>query len=98
MKTTGLTVKEAIESGKPFKRLHQTNWYGPLDLESNGDRGIPWTTENILYNDWQLKIEPREWDVWVHHENPNVITMQSPRNAELVNSDEWSKIRVREIL
>lgn len=86
MKTKGLTLKEAIESGRAFKRADEPFW---LQFNHITDAFISWRTADVLANDFELKIEPREWEVWVSYDGLNIST--SPH-------EDRKKIRVREIL
>jgi len=84
MKTKGLTLKEAIESGKPFRRAGEGEWYLPNKLQ------YWFITKDIFMNDWEIKVEPREWDAWVSGTHISDSNM-----SEYVG---WKKIRVREVL
>lgn len=51
MKTTGLTLVEAIKSGRPFKQSHSFGW-----LDDDGRHTF--STKEVLATDWEIKPEP----------------------------------------
>ncbi len=69
-KTTGLTIQEAIKSGKRFRRkvISDIDWYimshsnyGLSLLSSNkADNNYPLDREDILASDWEVEPEPEQ--------------------------------------
>lgn len=67
MKTKGLTLKEAIESGRPFKRAGWSRWAEVRDnpeqfiVDFEDHLAVPLGKADILATDWELKPdEPRK--------------------------------------
>lgn len=91
MKTKGLTLKEALESGKPFRRANIVmDWWSPSEYHVEH---YSWTGAYILASDYEIKVEPREWDVYVGSSHDVISGRQFPGVLWQVKS-----IRVREIL
>lgn len=68
MKTKGLTLREAKESGCTwFKRSQHIYWYKVSEcgryIESSVGFSGPITVEDALATDWEIKVEPREF--WI---------------------------------
>ena len=69
MKTKGLTLKEAVESGKPFRRglWERDVWLACprngyiVDVEES--HMFTLSTFDIFATDWEIKAEPREF--WI---------------------------------
>lgn len=51
-----MTLKEAIESGLPFRHTANGDWYV---LPGNHT----WSTAAVLSTYWEVKEEPREWEI-----------------------------------
>lgn len=51
MKTTNLTIQEAIQSGLPLKRPTWVNYVKAIELSSCGIGDL-----DILAKDWQIKV------------------------------------------
>lgn len=72
MKETGLTLKEALESGRDFKRHEDPMWC--VSREIHG--GSSFMVKNILANDWMIKpkvfklTEDQIRDAWRMHVYP----------------------------
>lgn len=86
MKTTGLTLKEALESLQPIKRPHDEEWHIPCDYSR-------FKVVDAVATDWMIKPKPREWDVLLNERSQTVHSYSGEPNAHL-----WKPIRVREIL
>lgn len=81
-----MTLQEALRSGKRY-RLPGGGWFGP-DISYN------YTKHEVLSNAWEVKQEPREFEVYLAgggnlHQHPIGET------CTVVDNE---KIRVREIL
>lgn len=70
-----MTLKEAIESGKPFRRRgrpeqYERSWF---DKQYAGE----FSREDVLATDWEIKTGPRKFtlvkmsDGWLVFEDPN---------------------------
>lgn len=51
-----MKLQEALLSGKPFRRLGATEW--------RDYAGMTFNTHDVLYQEWEVKEEPREF--WVY--------------------------------
>lgn len=63
MKTENLTLKEAIESGKPFKRICEDHWLIEDGnkikyMEISNIYPYDITPNEVLATDYELKVEP----------------------------------------
>ena len=81
-----MTLKEAIESGRPFKRPRHDLWfvyeYGDIQAQ---DSGICFTISvpDMVFEDWQLKPEPKEPRRWrVHAGELHTLQGMSCHSAE----------------
>lgn len=62
-----MTIQEAIESGKPFRRPGAQTWVRETALGTFVDGEFGWCPDRrvILADDWEIKEEPREFWVYV---------------------------------
>lgn len=74
MKTTGLTIQEAIQSGLPLKRPTWLNYVKAIELSSCGIGDL-----DILATDWELKVPvvtitreklEKAWNKSINYNNP----------------------------
>lgn len=92
MKTTNLTIQDAIKSGKQFRRPNAMNgtWFERAEDDYDdgfGLRcvdGLRWIMdlEDILATDWEIKREPMT--IWVNeYPNGNQYVHMSQNDAEI---------------
>jgi hypothetical protein len=60
MRSTGLTIQEAIKSGKPFRRPHWSNEKCFFTVNHIANSTLL-SLEDILADDWEVKREPRKY-------------------------------------
>lgn len=81
MKTKNLTLREAIESGKPFKRADCDTWLSP-----NYNDGFE--RSSVLATDWEIQCEPdgpREWEIMLE-ERSNRCLIFPPGSIKPTNT------------
>ena len=68
MKTKGLTLKEAVESGKPFRRAGWFDFYVQRIIDGDYEKGYRIhdivDIDDAIADDWEIKVELREF--WVN--------------------------------
>lgn len=86
-----MTLKEAIESGKPFRRLENAA------LKSGGwiypEQQTHFSKYEIVATDWEVKREPREWLIPIDRKTGAPVA-----NGSFVPSGYYDTVRVREVL
>ncbi len=67
-----------------------------IEALKTASRQFRWSRKETLA-EYEVKPEPREWDVWVNHSDTG-MSMATNVQTNTLSSDGWSRIRVREIL
>lgn len=84
MKTKNLTLAEAIKTGLPFRKNTMiATWLTKDDVP-----GISFEVSDLVLSCWEVKREPREWEMWASESG----------NLSLTPVTQWSKIKVREVI
>lgn len=96
METKGLTLREALSSGRKIRHPSRTNqnYFDPSEITM-------WTTESILANDWEIepekKMEPITFETRFVIVGTNVALENIPYGFWVFVKDKRLRVTVEEI-
>lgn len=98
-----MTLKEAIESGKPFRRngrsfvtdyfigILDSDVYGPMLIKHDDGTNVPITIDFLMANDWETKTHPEA--IFVNFYPDGSREHFSNKNAALIYKKEGAVTR-----
>lgn len=106
-----MNIIEAAKSGKPFRRRCWHESTGSIELMGHPRFSLPsdkipstiaarfanFTMDDIVADDWEVKREPREWEMYLNEANGTIFMRARYWELQSVENP-VKRIKVREVL